>query len=141
MLRPGDRRLVFEAGLLLFIVSVAVRVFSFPTLRRLLSDPVQDRQPPGQNVSRTTAQRVGWAVSAAARRVPWRSTCLIETLAAAVMLQRRRCPYDVRFGVRLSSPSADLHAHAWLEHEGYVVVGDHGNLSDYAMLSARSATP
>ena len=57
------------------------------------------------------------------------------------MLQRRGCRYNLRFGVRLSSPYADLHAHAWLEHEGCIVVGDHGGLSDYAMLSARSATP
>jgi hypothetical protein len=83
-----------------------------------------------------TARRVGWAVRAAARYTPWKSTCLVQVLAAQQMLERRLLPGAFFIG---AAPGEDrgigLEAHAWLKcgeafvtgesgHERYVVVSE-----------------
>jgi hypothetical protein len=65
---------------------------------------------------------VRWAVLSAARFVP-ASTCLVEALAAQRLLSRSGLPAVVHFGV--SREGAGLEAHAWVESDGVLVVGDH----------------
>lgn len=76
-------------------------------------------------------------MSAVARRVPAFRTCLVEALAAHAMLRRRGFPSELRLGVRTpGSQAASLVAHAWVECDGVVVVGDDRDLPQYAVLSA-----
>lgn len=132
---------MIEAGGLLLIVSAGLRLFSVPTLRRLLGHTPRSRDAFSGAISARIARRIGWSVGAVARRLPWPSTCLIEALAADAMLHRRGCRCELLFGVRPPPTHGDLHAHAWLECDGCIVIGDLGSLSDYAILSARSPVP
>jgi hypothetical protein len=66
--------------------------------RRVAKDPV--------------ALNVRRALRAAARRLPWRSTCLTKALAGRMMLMRRRTPSTLVFGVAASGQTVS--AHAWL---------------------------
>jgi hypothetical protein len=71
------------------------------------------------------AQRVGWAVRAVAGRTPWTSTCLMQAVAGAALLRRRRIPAQVHFGVAKDPAQPDgLSAHAWLTCGGRVLTGD-----------------
>jgi hypothetical protein len=78
--------------------------------------------------------RVAWSVTRASRHVPFQTTCLIESLAAASMLWRRGCACNVRFGVRRSARHS-LAAHAWVECNGRVVYGVAADCSEYSVLS------
>jgi hypothetical protein len=81
-----------------------------------------------------TIERIGWSVGAAARRLPFRTTCLIDSLAADAMLRRRGYASEIRFGVRAPSGHA-LAAHAWVEIDGRLVYGAISDRSQYASLS------
>ncbi|OFW26916.1 MAG: hypothetical protein A3H97_21950 [Acidobacteria bacterium RIFCSPLOWO2_02_FULL_65_29] len=78
-----------------------------------------------------------WAMSAVARQFPAFRTCLVEALAVHAMLRRRGLPSEMRLGVRTpGSQAASLVAHAWVECDGVVVVGNDRDLPQYAVLSA-----
>lgn len=69
-------------------------------------------------------RRIGWAVTAAARYVPWRADCLIQAMAASAWL--RDLGYAPHFELGLlpaSREGAELVAHAWLSLDGEVIVG------------------
>jgi transglutaminase superfamily protein len=78
--------------------------------------------------------RVAWAVAAAGRRVPGGANCLAQALAALVLLRRHGHHGVIRLGVAYGA-GRQLEAHAWLEHEGAVLVGSAG-VSRYTALPA-----
>jgi Transglutaminase-like superfamily len=136
-LSAGDRFLVAEAVVLLSFVLIVGSIFPFRTLRRLLNHyGGTERKSTGRSSSEEI-RRIAWAIAAAARRLPARTTCLVEALAADAMFRRRGCACELRFGVRPPvSAHGPLAAHAWIEHDGIVVLGQVANLSDSAVLSA-----
>lgn len=69
---------------------------------------------------RQDAARVGQRVVRVARWVPGAS-CLTQALAARVLLAWHGHASTVRYGVRAGTTA--LAAHAWVEHDGLVVVG------------------
>lgn len=66
-------------------------------------------------------REVSWAVTAAARRVPWRAKCLEQGLAAQAMLRRRGLASVLHYGVK--SEAGGLRAHVWITIDGRNVVG------------------
>jgi hypothetical protein len=60
------------------------------------------------------AREVGWAVTRAARYVPFRAVCLPQAIAAQAMLRRRGVASVMHFGVA-THKNAPMDAHAWLD--------------------------
>ena len=58
-------------------------------------------------------RRLSWAIAAAAARVPWRSDCVLQAMAAQRWMRRRHCGGDFFVGVR-KDPRGALLSHAWL---------------------------
>jgi hypothetical protein len=129
----ADRVLAFEAAVVLLVVRAALRVCSFGAVDRLLARwcrPRAGRVAPPAAESR----RVGVAVRAVARRLPGTS-CLAATLAAEAMLLRRGISSVRHIGVRPPSAESPLDAHAWLESQGAIVVGEDVDLQEYRILT------
>lgn len=65
------------------------------------------------------------AMERASRTLP-ASSCLARSLAAELLLRERGVPARLSIGVADRKPGAPLalDAHAWVESEGLVVVGD-----------------
>ena len=110
-----DRVLLLRALGWVLLARVAVRFVSFSRLRA-----VADRVTPGGR--RADPRRIAWAVEAAARRIP-RASCLIQALAADAMLRRSGRLPDLHIGV--AREGSAFEAHAWLELDGTVLVGNH----------------
>jgi hypothetical protein len=55
------------------------------------------------------------------RRLPWRSDCLIQSLAARLWLDHAGIPCSFRLGAGRGPDG--LHAHAWIEVNGVVATG------------------
>ena len=74
------------------------------------------------------ALAVGRAVGRAARFTPWDSTCLVQVLAAQVMLKRRGIPGAFYLGTASESVGDDiqLSAHAWLKCGERTITGEAG---------------
>lgn len=56
------------------------------------------------------------------RRAPWRMSCLAQSLVLLTLLRRRGLPARVRIG--LAKHGERLRAHAWVEHDGQVLLDD-----------------
>lgn len=65
---------------------------------------------------------LGWAVLAASRLVP-ASTCLVQAIALQTLLARGGLASELRLGVSSSSTDG-MAAHAWLEYDGRVLIGE-----------------
>ncbi len=99
----------------------------FPRLARRLGAFVPPSDPRALAVRARTpqaalAQEVGWAVTRAARHVPFKAVCLPQAMAARVMLKRRGVASVMHFGAARGQEKA-LDAHAWLDAAGVEVTG------------------
>lgn len=59
-------------------------------------------------------KRMAWSISVAASRMPWRSDCLIQVLAADRWMRRHRLRGEFYLGVAKDA-HGDLVSHAWME--------------------------
>ena len=120
-LTAEERRLVTEAVVLVTAVRLGLSVLGFRPLRRVLARLGHHRV-----AVPLSSGRIGWAVRAAARRVPRARTCLVEAIAAETLLARHGYTTQLRIGVARSGAGID--AHAWLEQDGRPVFGHPGPL-------------
>ena len=131
-----DRILVAETAGLIITARLGMRLLPIQRLRALLARTRQDRHARTNTSAAEMNRRVAWAVGAVASRLPGRTSGLIEAIAAEAMLLRRGYECELRLGVPPSgSANAPFTAHAWIEHQGDVVVGDVHDLHHYAVFS------
>jgi hypothetical protein len=116
-LPAADRSLLVHSFLLIGAARLALWVLPFNTARRLFVR--RDRQASG---GVPTTERIGWAISVAKEFVP-KGNCLPQALAAESLLTRSGHPVELRIGVAKTGDGG-LEAHAWVESEGRLVVGD-----------------
>ena len=114
-LTPTERRFLLGAALLVGGVRVGLSLLPFGTLQRILAllacGHARDPMP---------AERIAWAVAAAGRGIP-RATCLVQALAAQVLLARHGHVAQLRIGVARATEG--IAAHAWLERDGEPIFG------------------
>ncbi len=120
--------LLAEAYLHLVLAWVAVTLLTLQRAARLyrLTRIVDD--PPDALAQTTTSAAVAAAIAAAMQGIPWHSSCLVQALAGAAMLKRRRLDGVLYLGVRLTpgSRTGGMAAHAWLRSGSTVLVGAEG---------------
>jgi hypothetical protein len=117
--RRRDLPILVEAIWALAHARLALRLQPFRHVARRLTRPAASTASTAPDIA---VQRVRWAILAAARRVPWRTVCFDQGIAAQRMLARRGVVADLVYGVRRSDQGLD--AHVWVRLlEGSVVVG------------------
>ncbi len=136
-LSQADRALLVQAVSWLGATRVALWVLPFRLVRRLLAQTA--RPSAARRGARPSRHRLVWAVSLGRRVVP-SSTCLVQALAAEALFIQHGYPADVRIGV-MKDEARGLIAHAWVESDGCIVVGDSSDLSLYAPLPPLPADP
>ena len=119
-LSSSERGLLLKAAFLLAAVRVGLWLLPFQSVRRLVAS-ARRRPSDTQASTRPALERIAWAVEAAARYVP-KCTCLVKALAAQVILDRAGYPTRLQIGV--ANQEKGFEAHAWLESEGKVVIGE-----------------
>jgi hypothetical protein len=96
----------------------------------------------------TIVERVAFAIPAIALRVPWRSDCMVQAMAAQNWLARYKIPSTMTIGVRKNVPSAlgpsglgpsGFGAHAWLAVGDFLVTG--GDISGYVAIEVHGSDP
>ena len=123
-----ERRLLLSALFVLSSMRVALWVTSTPWLLRSVLGRDAHRAGRSPDVA---AADVGLAVRRAARVVP-QATCLPQALAVMWMLAGRGHAGALRIGVKRGT-AGELVAHAWVEHENRIIIGNHG-VKQYAVL-------
>jgi hypothetical protein len=129
-MQVGTRRraLLAEAALCLLVARLELLFLSFPRLARRFGTLVPSTDPRASAPCTTAtpdlthiAEEVGWAVTRAARYVPFMALCLPQAMAAHRMLTRRGIASVMHFGAAGLTNSLD--AHAWLDAAGVKVTG------------------
>jgi hypothetical protein len=118
-------RLVVEAGGCLLAARLAVWFIPFRHLAKGLGKKMGESPTTQTERQRSEASLIGWAVRGLAQRLPWMKQCLVQAVAATWMLQRRRIPSTLYFGLA-KDPSKQLKAHAWVRCGTLVLTGAHG---------------
>src|SRR4051794_2335412 len=118
--RLGRERqlLLIEATYELALASAVVAVLPFRRAIVWGSFPV--RTPNGRPA---TVESLTWAVEAAARRLPWRTVCIEQGLAAQRMLRRRGIDARLHYGARNQASTGKLEAHVWVTVDKIAVIG------------------
>jgi hypothetical protein len=91
-------------------------------------DARRDADPDAVRIApdlRARLMRLSWALTLAARYLPWRTDCLIQCLAARSILDRRGLGHEFFIGARRDVPGGFL-AHAWMGSSGVPIVGGTG---------------
>lgn len=111
-MRPA--RLAVSA-LLLAIARVCLRFCSLDRTRVVLRRAARTLR------AHADATAVESVVLGAARRLPWRVTCLHEALVAEALLRNAGVNCELRIGARRDATTHRFHA--WLDHNGVVIIG------------------
>lgn len=129
-LSATERRLLLEAWALLCLVRLALWTMPFRSVRTLLSGTVAARVR--YDKSAGSVEQVVNMIRVASRFVP-AATCLTAALVAHAMLRREGHEPMLRIGVGRDEDRA-FHAHAWVECEGRIVVGNMKSVDEYTPL-------
>ncbi|WP_162562421.1 lasso peptide biosynthesis B2 protein [Salinigranum rubrum] len=129
---PSDRVALVQAAALL-VLSRALLVTRRVSVRRVAATvdrvcswlPVPSTEAP-------TVDRLVWAVDVASRTVPVETTCLPRALTGSALLARYGYASTLRIGVRREG--GEFAAHAWVERDGRVVLGDLPDLEMFVPL-------
>jgi hypothetical protein len=134
----SDQALLIRAALAVVNAKLATRTLPLPKARAI----VTRQQRLGWTGVPVRADRIVWAVETASRAIPGMKNCLVQAVAAEAMLIQAGYPCELRVGVAKKGPD-ELIAHAWVESEGRVVIGEF-ELERYTPMNApspRGGTP
>jgi hypothetical protein len=131
-LSAEQRWLLCKVTMLLAAIRLSLWILPYPVVRAFL-----DRF--GQAAARlekdhSTAEQLAWATTVAGRFVPGGGHCLSQALTLRTFMARRGFPARICYGVR-EVEGAPFMAHAWVEHDGAVLIGG-GNLNRFRQLLA-----
>lgn len=115
-----EQKLVAGAVLALSAVRIGLVALPFATVRRIVARRyrrIEDKP------SRPALERVTWAIEVTSHYVPGGSNCLVRALASEYILGRFGYPSELKIGVAKGA-AGELAAHAWLESDGRVVIGE-----------------
>jgi len=125
-LAPRDRAVLARTMVTLGLSRLVTWILPFPFGRRLM---VGKRRADRSTI---TEDQITWAMQHAQRIIP-RATCLPQAIAAEALLTRGGLPAHLQIGVK-KTPDGKLTAHAWVESNGRIVVGNLRDLNDYTRL-------
>lgn len=128
-LSQAEKRLIPGAFLLLLWAKCVVALLP---AGRYLPAPLSEVPPPAgiSESQKNYAAMVCGVIEGLSRRLPWRSTCLVQALAGNRMLTRRGIPAVIHLGISKHPENGKLGAHAWLSAGETVLLGGR-NLHQY----------
>ena len=125
---PAPPVLLAEAGAAIILASLALRLMPFRVLAGRLSRGIGSKRPSDAE----TAYWLRRAVMAWATRLPWRTLCFEQGLAAFVLLRRRGLAATLHYGA--ATAGGELQAHVWVTSGPTEVIGCE-NKEKYGLLA------
>ena len=131
-LRSSQLLLLAACCVLVPLIDISLRLFGMRRTKGLLVrfDGSQHRVHIGAELEPI---EIGRLVSIAATHSLWRASCLRQALVLWWLLARRGISTDIRLGVSVASDDT-LDAHAWIEHNGDVIIGGQASLERFRVI-------
>jgi hypothetical protein len=132
----GQGRILFlGAFILLSLIRLSLKLVPFKVLinvlERLQSKFLMRQSLPAQR----PVSQLRWAVNASTHYMPRRAKCLARALTLQVLMQYYGYQPELRIGVA-KTDAGMMEAHAWLEYQGSVVIGNLPDLGRYSVMPA-----
>ncbi|MEM9907525.1 MAG: lasso peptide biosynthesis B2 protein [Cyanobacteria bacterium P01_D01_bin.44] len=108
------------------------------TLAPSPSDALGKSPQPHSHQPNTQFRRIAkivWAINLASRYMPGGVKCLARALTTQVLMNWHQYESEMQIGVD-QTPEGGFRAHAWIEYQGHVIVGNLKDLSDFTTLLA-----
>ncbi|MBD2596836.1 lasso peptide biosynthesis B2 protein [Nostoc spongiaeforme FACHB-130] len=128
-LSNSDRQFLLRTFVLLGLVRLGMWLLSFNTLRKLINKISK----PNFQLEPISLHKIVWAINVSTRYTPGGAKCLARALTCQVLMTRYGYKPELRIGV-VKSEAGNLEAHAWIETQGYVVIGYLPDLSRFTPL-------
>jgi hypothetical protein len=128
-LQPEEKKLFIEAFVTLGFMRAAILTVSFKRLTKELSHHTEATEnTPLSTKEQDEADRIGKTIMKAAAHTPWESACLVQSLTARKMLQKRSIAGLIFLGVtKDGEDEMKMKAHAWTRCGNCVVTGGIGH--------------
>ena len=130
-LSRNERLLFVEAWKIVALTRLMLWVFPLEKVRKKISRRKTFARL--QPLESTT-----WAVCAASHRIP-RATCLVQAIALQTLLQEQGISTYLVIGVTMGQED-NFQSHAWVEHEGRILIGASGSGDFQQVLRLESQT-
>jgi hypothetical protein len=131
-LTPSDRHILLNAVLLLGAIRLGMWLLSFKMLQQILTKLNQAKFAP-QTLEQLSIKKIIWAVNVASSYTPGHIKCLARALTTQVLLNRCGYSPELRIGVAKGN-KGQFEAHAWVENDGEIVIGNLSNLGRFTPL-------
>jgi hypothetical protein len=117
-----DRALLFRALIALWLVRLLLWTVPYSRVRAAV-ERLKKASLPVDAGLRPSPGRIAWSVRVASAGVASGANCLLRALAGEILLGRFGYQSELRFGANRGG-GAGLAAHAWLECEGKIILGE-----------------
>jgi hypothetical protein len=111
-----EKWLLCEAGILLLLSNLCVRVIPFKSIYGFLSrcDDALKTHTGEASCCADDVKLIDLSILRAANGLPWSTLCLSRSIAAFIMFRRRGIPAVLLAGIKVLEDSS-LDAHAWVD--------------------------
>ena len=131
-LNHSDRLFLINTFLLLGLVRLGLWLLPYDRLQKILTK-IGDRAAKNQTV--IELDKIVKAVNISSCQILGGTKCLARALTAQVLMKRHGYSPQLCIGVA-KGRQEQLEAHAWIEHQGEVVIGYLHDLSRYTPMSS-----
>ncbi|MFQ4140791.1 lasso peptide biosynthesis B2 protein [Chlorogloeopsis sp. ULAP02] len=128
-LNDRERNLLINTFILLGLVRLGLCLLPFQKLQQRLAI-ISQQSPQRDQIS---LNQIIWAVNASTRYMPGGAKCLARALTCQTLMNRYGYSPQLRIGVT-KSEKGKLEAHAWIENQGQIVIGNLTDLSRFTPL-------
>ena len=117
---PAERRLLVTTAALFLVAHALLRWASLPTARTRLQRSAHRLRARAADVG-----QLQWCVHAVAGTLPGTHACLVQALCCEAIAGSSGIEAEFRIGAARALDAPRHRFHAWVEHQGRVIVGHH----------------
>ncbi len=121
-LSPAKILLLLRSSAWIIVTRVALKLLPFDTVRKTMAKRGKTQKLTAISSASKKVDEIIWAVEVSSRYLLRQRPCLTKALVAQMMLSQQGFATLLRIGVA-RNPDGSLQAHAWLEHEGEIMIG------------------
>jgi hypothetical protein len=131
-LELSKRRLLIATFLLLNSIRIGFLLVKFSLLQKLL-EKFSTFHPDKSTNSTISIDQIIWAINVSTHLSPGQAKCLARALTAHTLMKRQGYNPTLQIGV-IKNSEEEFQAHAWLEYQGKIVVGQLPDMEKYSTL-------
>ena len=120
-----EKKMLMEAIFFLYLAKLVLLLFPFKRCLIFFRKQKDTTQPLDQN----TLEQIKIAVARTNRVTFWKNRCLVQSMAARWMLQRRKIPSRLSLGLSFDENNK-LIAHAWIRVKSFEIVNKNLNFKE-----------